>query len=208
MANVRHSADDYAIAALRIIDEQGLDALTMRTLGEAMGIHSTAVYRHFQGRDDLLNAIMDHVIVGMSSRVLWDAPDPRIRLMSMMRALRDALAEHPNLVSAFIQSSGTWESGFEATRASVAALEELGLRGRNLVVAAQMIESYIVGATAFDFAGAPQHLEMRRVRRRALAHPAFDPLTRSPEQMRDVNEDAFIAGCNALLDACVRMAQP
>ena len=208
MANVRHSADDYVLAALAINDEQGMDALTMRSLGEAMHIHGTAVYRHFPRRDDLLSAVMDHVVSGMAARVLWDDPDPRIRLLSMMRALRDSLAEHPNLVSAFIQSSGTWESGFEATRASVAALEELGLKGRNLVVAAQMIESYIVGATAFDYAGAPEHLEMRRVRRRSLAHPAFDPLTRDTEQIHDVNEEAFVAGCNALLDACARMAQP
>lgn len=206
MAAVRHTSDDFVVAALKIIDSQGLDALTMRSLGDAMRIHGTAIYRHFKGREDLLNAVMDRVVAEMSDHVSWEEPDPRTRLLSMMSAIRSGMAEHPNLVSAFVHSSGTMPSAFDVTRSIIDSLEELGLRGRHLAIALQMLESYLVGATAFDYAGAPDHLEIRRVRRRMLSHSAFDPLSRTTKQIHDVNEDAFVAGCNALLDACATMS--
>lgn len=208
MAAVRHTADDFVVAALAIIAEQGLEALTMRSLGDAMRIHGTAIYRHFKGREELLNAVMDRVVAEMADHIAKEEPSPRTRLLSLMRAIRNGMAAHPNLVAAFVNSSGTMPSAFDITHSMVRALEELGLKGRDLVVAQQMLESYLVGVTAYDFAGAPQHLEIRRVRRRMLGHPAFDPLSRTPEQIHDLNEDAFVAGCNALLDACAAMANP
>ena len=53
MAGTRtsHSRADYVAAALAIIDEHGLAGLTTRSLGDRLGVHGTAVYRHFQSID-------------------------------------------------------------------------------------------------------------------------------------------------------------
>ncbi len=205
MAAIRHTADDFVTAALEIIDEQGLDALTMRSLGDAMQVHGTAIYRHFASRDDLVNAVMGRVVQETSTQG-WDDPNPRTRLLAIMRALRATMARHPNLVTPLVNSTGSSPGALEVTKTMVTALEDLGLRRRSIAVALQMLESYMVGATAFDYAAAPEHLEIRRLRRRSLAHAAFDPLSRTTKQIEDINEDAFLAACNALLDACAAMA--
>lgn len=206
MAAVRYTADDFVVAALAIVDEQGIDALTMRSLGDEMRIHGTAIYRHFKGREDLLNAVMDKAAVEIRDHVDLKAPDPRARLLSLMRGVRRGMQDHPNLVATLVNSTGTMPGAFDLTHAFVASLEELGLHPDQLPVALQMLESFMVGATAFDFAGAPDHLEIRRVRRRMLGHAAFDPISRTTDQIHELNEAAFLAGCNALLDACVAMA--
>lgn len=206
MANIRQSTDDYVVAALRIIDEQGLEALTMRSLGEALGAHGTAVYRHFASRDELVNAVMNKVAEQMAGAMTVDEPDPRARLLSLMLAVREGLSAHPNLVSTVVNSTGTVAGATALSYSMIGALEEMGLHGRSLALSLQMIESYLVGATAFDFAGAPEHLEIRRQRRQFIGHPELVALSESQEQVFSINEEAFARGCHALLDTCATLA--
>lgn len=49
-------------AALQIIDDEGLDALTMRRLADDLGAGAASLYRHVANRDELLVEIMDHVL--------------------------------------------------------------------------------------------------------------------------------------------------
>ena len=210
MAGTRtsHSRADYVAAALAIIDEHGLAGLTTRSLGDRLGVHGTAVYRHFQSIDELVDAVLNEVIGQITDGPQTDAGTPRERLTATMVATRRAFAQHPNIIVSFLSSSGLFPRGAEITWRVLNELTAMGLRDRALAEALQMLESYLIGSIAFDFAGAPDHLEIRRVRRRMLAHEAFDPLTRSPEQIGELNESAFVLGCDALLDRCERLASP
>jgi AcrR family transcriptional regulator len=44
-------------AAVRTIDRQGVEALTLRAVGAALGVSRTALYRHFADKDTLLAAV-------------------------------------------------------------------------------------------------------------------------------------------------------
>ena len=46
-----------AAAAVRLIGEDGLDAVTLRGLGSAAGVSRRAPYRHFARKEDLLAAV-------------------------------------------------------------------------------------------------------------------------------------------------------
>lgn len=48
-------------SALSLVDEQGLNALTMRALGQRLGVEAMSVYHHVNGREDLLEAMIDHL---------------------------------------------------------------------------------------------------------------------------------------------------
>src|SRR5690348_8461238 len=48
-------------AALELIDEGGVDALTMRRLGQALARNPMAVYRHAADKDALLDGVVEHV---------------------------------------------------------------------------------------------------------------------------------------------------
>ncbi|WP_260646025.1 helix-turn-helix domain-containing protein, partial [Staphylococcus aureus] len=49
-------------AAFRVTDQIGLQALTLKALGQHLGVDSTAVYRHFRSKDVLLIAMMDRLL--------------------------------------------------------------------------------------------------------------------------------------------------
>lgn len=46
-------------AAVALVDEDGLGALSMRALGARLGVEAMALYRHVDGREDLLEAVVD-----------------------------------------------------------------------------------------------------------------------------------------------------
>ena len=48
--------------AVSLIDEEGLKALTMRRLGEYLGVEGMAIYHHISGREALLDAVVEAVI--------------------------------------------------------------------------------------------------------------------------------------------------
>ena len=48
-------------AAVAIIDAEGVEALTMRRLGQALGRDTMAIYRHAADKDALLDGVVEHV---------------------------------------------------------------------------------------------------------------------------------------------------
>ena len=198
------SREAFADAAITIIDERGFDALSMRALGEELGVHATAVYRHFANKHELVEAALARMLV-VSGAAVPEAGSPRERIAGLMRSLRRAFAQHPNLAlpNLTIQDE---QATVEFVRIALALLREMGLRGRDLVVAYQMLETFSVGTNAYDWGNFPDALEARRRGRRMVGDEAFDQCSRTLESMAAVNDDAFEIGLEALLDACAALA--
>src|ERR1700712_2518028 len=87
--NGRHSRDDVANAALRILDEYGLPDLTMRRLAAALDVQPSALYWHFPNKQTLLAELADRIC----SRGPSAAPAGDWMLVTTAEAtrLRDAL---------------------------------------------------------------------------------------------------------------------
>lgn len=49
-------------AAVLFVDEHGLPALTMRGLGKELGVEAMSLYRYVNGREDLLEGIVDSMV--------------------------------------------------------------------------------------------------------------------------------------------------
>ena len=57
--------EQVLVAALQIIDEDGVEALTMRRLGQALGRNPMGIYRHAADKDALLDGVVEHVLSGL-----------------------------------------------------------------------------------------------------------------------------------------------
>ena len=66
----RLTRDDVLAEAIDLIDQQGLDALTMRNLADRLGVVPMALYRHVSNKDDLMEGVLDRAVAGV------DLPDP------------------------------------------------------------------------------------------------------------------------------------
>jgi len=56
------SRDRILRAALALADEGGIDALTMRKLGQVLGFEAMSLYNHVANKDDVLDGILDLVL--------------------------------------------------------------------------------------------------------------------------------------------------
>src|SRR3954454_16189956 len=89
-------------AALAIADEQGIDALSMRKLAQALGYEAMSLYNHVANKGDLLNGLLDAVLEETetpSPDEPWDAAIG-VSALSVHDALRTHTWAAPLLMSA------------------------------------------------------------------------------------------------------------
>lgn len=207
------TSDTLARAALVFIDEHGVDALTIRALGQQVGMHHTAVYRHYRSKNELLRAVLA-IVIGDAFEQSDSLPeDPEKRLLVIVKGLRKALHSHPAVTAAYllpVETLADSEAVVEIQQMGVQALREMGLEGQDLVVRYQMLESFVFGSSVFDFGGAPDHITSRSRRHKMMADPEFTSLGASEELIDAVTESAFELGLITLVKECVtagRLAQ-
>lgn len=210
MSRGEGTRDLIAAAALAFVDEHGVDALTLRALGQATGMHHTAVYRHFKDRNEVLAAVNALVMAPAIEGIALQDADPRARLLALIREFRATMREHPAVTVSYLLPTATLGDSAPAVTFQsliLAALREFGLRDRALLLHYRILESYVLGASVFDFGGAPDHLEVRRARMRAVGEGAFEEVSRDTRGIDELNEAAFDRGLVVLVDECVRAGQ-
>ena len=90
-------AREIVAAARAILEEEGLDALTMRRIAERLGIRAPSLYKHFPDKESLEAAIISAAFeeqAGVFERAAGEGADPLEPLGAAYR--RFALA-HPHL---------------------------------------------------------------------------------------------------------------
>jgi len=80
-------------AAVDLADRGGIEALSMRKLGQELGVDAMALYRHVHDKDDLLDGVVE-VVVGEIDR-----PPPgdewKAALRDQVMAARQVMLRHP-----------------------------------------------------------------------------------------------------------------
>jgi AcrR family transcriptional regulator len=79
-------------AAIAHADAVGLEALSMRTLAEVLGVAPMALYRHVANRDDLVDGMVD--IVFSEIDLPSSGRDWRAAMRQRAISVRDALSRH------------------------------------------------------------------------------------------------------------------
>ncbi|MDT4937591.1 MAG: TetR/AcrR family transcriptional regulator, tetracycline repressor protein [Pseudonocardiales bacterium] len=88
--------------ALAIIDNEGLDALSMRRLGEELQVNKASLYHHFKNKEAILvgatELALAHITAPRSDSDSW-----RVWMPLNAYLLRKALIAHPELISIMLR---------------------------------------------------------------------------------------------------------
>lgn len=90
----RLSRERIVAAAVELADRDGLDGLSMRRLGQHIGVDPMALYHHIRDKDALLAAMVDHVLSGIPVAPPEDG-DWRQRLRTTVLTARSRMLSHP-----------------------------------------------------------------------------------------------------------------
>jgi AcrR family transcriptional regulator len=92
----RLSRNAIVAAASAVVSREGIGSLTMRRVAEELSSSPMSIYRHVRDKDELLVLLLDHLAAEVPRPRL--PREPRARLLTACRAMRDGLAEHSWIV--------------------------------------------------------------------------------------------------------------
>jgi TetR/AcrR family transcriptional regulator, tetracycline repressor protein len=87
-------------AAIAILDEEGAQALSMRTLAQRLGSGTATLYRHFASRDDLIARVVDTVMGGIDVNTEeLDGLSWQQACETVAHVMFEVLRRHPNVAA-------------------------------------------------------------------------------------------------------------
>jgi TetR/AcrR family tetracycline transcriptional repressor len=136
-------------AALRIVDDEGLDAMTMRRLAATLGVNPMSIYHHLPNKAAVFAGLAELVFADLNNSTPPDAdaaPDWREELMAAARAYRNALRAHPNLALQVLADTAAVSDVVVVTiEPFYRALDRAGLAPRQIFEAVNTLIDFIHG---------------------------------------------------------------
>ena len=140
-------------AALDLINREGLAALNFRRLAAEMGVTTMAPYSYFSGKDEMLAALLEHVLGGLDDRLDATAPwDAQVE--TAMVGLHEELCRNPG-VADLILARSEGERLNDLRDVLVAVTVSAGLDETEATDALRALVSYVLGFAVLTRAGRP-----------------------------------------------------
>lgn len=89
--------------ALRIIDTDGIDALSIRRLGAELKVNGASLYHHFANKEAILVGATELALERTPIDVQSDGSDWKLWMLDGTRQLRDVLVAHPALIPIIVK---------------------------------------------------------------------------------------------------------
>jgi TetR/AcrR family transcriptional regulator, tetracycline repressor protein len=195
------SRDSILEAGLRLIDRDGLDAFSIRRLGDELGYSPMMIYRHVKDKDDLLEQVaslaLGELPVGTGDDLDW-----RERLILVVRELHSGLLQHPGVTEVIMRRPPPLASLDRFREAMLQALHDGGLSPERAVDALTALVCYVLGyAHAYRVRGATdREAEVNRLHR--VSRAEFPRLAELADiYAAHVSDRAFELGLQALVES-------
>ncbi|MFF2088206.1 TetR/AcrR family transcriptional regulator [Nocardia sp. NPDC058176] len=202
------SRDQIVAEAIRLLDEEGFDALSMRKLGARLDAGATSLYTHVANKDELLELVVDRVI----GEIPVPAPDAlrwRAVMHEQAAGVRATMLAHP-WITVVLSSAALSYLGpnmMRLTDSLIAILEVADITDEVVDLAADAIFRFIVGSCSSEAAvlmtiargGLPAEQWVSRQHRRyagQLARSAAATSARVPEKFT-LELDLILDGVDA-----------
>lgn len=214
--------DQIVHAALRLSDREGLDALSMRRLGQELGVAATTLYWHVRNKDEILDLILDEVVgevrdevVDATSRGEIDPADWRATLAATAHALRRVLVRHRNMASLMGERPTFGPKAMEALEWLLGVVRGAGFPDREAILATTTLVNWASGWAVFEVRDpvgpAASEDERQRYLAEMRAYFAQLPADRYPHTTATIGigfevtpDEQFAYGLERLLDGISR----
>ncbi|MEV0297202.1 TetR/AcrR family transcriptional regulator [Nocardia sp. NPDC050710] len=198
-------------AALALLDEGGVAAVSIRSVATRLGVNPNAIYTYVASRADLERAVVERVLGAAQLARLTD-PDPewRTAIIEFALELRTLLLEHPAVATLLMSAPMDGVAARDLGEALLDCLARGGLSAADGARAAYAIMVQTIGSVALEVAETdgkpPLSPESERITLRRTALDTIDgdrwPHTRSSTDVMAqwISADQFAWGLRALLD--------
>jgi AcrR family transcriptional regulator len=141
----RLTTEAVVAAAIAIADADGLSALSMRRVAEAVGVSPMSLYTYVPSKSELVDLMFD--------RALGGAADPgdevagwRARLSFIAHERWKLVERHPWFLDLALHRPPLGPNVLRKAEAALRALDGMGLEPAEMQLAAETLQNYITGA--------------------------------------------------------------
>jgi AcrR family transcriptional regulator len=138
--------DQILAAAIALLDEEGLDGLNMRALGQRLGSAPTAIYWHIKTKDELVQRAGDAIWAEIELPDL-DATDWRTAATDLATGLRGMLLRHAWYGQAFGSHLMSGRGKFRYDDRTLELYERAGFAPPDADRAAGTVLVYVLGTS-------------------------------------------------------------
>lgn len=132
---------------LAVLDRDGLDALTMRRVGQELDTGAASLYVYVANREDLLEAMLDEALAEVSLPTVRRGPWQQ-RLTALVEATIEAMARHERLAFVALGAIPTGRNALLIMDRMIALLKEGGLDDATVAYAVDLLYLHCTAAGA------------------------------------------------------------
>ena len=140
-----------AETALRLVDREGEEAISMRRIARELGVNPSSLYNHVSSRLDLVEEVRglvaSHIDAGAFGEQPWDEA-----VFTWARSYRAAFAPHPQLIPLLMSNASTSPVVMQVYEQFTVAASRSGWADSDILPVLTALESFILGSV-LDMSG-------------------------------------------------------
>jgi AcrR family transcriptional regulator len=201
-------------AAVLLADEDGIESLTMRKLGQRLGVEAMSLYNHVANKDDLLDGVVDLVVSEIDLPA--DATDWKAAMRGRAISAQAVVSRHPWAIALIDSRESSGPARLRYFDWVIGTLRRAGFTLELAVRAFSLLDSYVYGFgrqqlnVSADTDSTPE--EMAEAFLRAIPADEYPYLREMVvEYAMNVGHDEsadFEFGLNLILDGLERLLDP
>lgn len=161
-------------AAVELVDEQGPEALSMRSLAQRLESGTATLYRHFSNRSELVSLVIDQILgeVALDAKELAGMPWQRACIL-FARHMFDALSRHGNVAPLLVGYTPMGPNALANRERCLAMFLDNGFSSADAARAYATLARYVLGF-AIQLSSVPAEPDQRDAELSAAFH-RLDP---------------------------------
>jgi AcrR family transcriptional regulator len=132
-------------AAITLADESGIEALSMRRLGEELGVEAMSLYKHAANKDDILDGIVD--LVASEIELPTIGGDWKAAMRRRATSAHEVLLRHPWATMLIVSRANVGPAMLRYVDATIGCLREAGFSYSMVDHAWNAIDNHVYGFT-------------------------------------------------------------
>lgn len=132
-------------AALSVLDAEGLDAVSMRRVGEVLGVEAMSLYNHVPSKAAILDGLFEVVLMELPAERRTSSWRGWLRERAI--SLRAALLAHPNALPIFSNRPAVTPASISHVESVLERLRGAGFSAPDALRALQVLTAFVVGHT-------------------------------------------------------------
>lgn len=134
--------------ALDLMEGNNADAVSVRALAAELGVGPMAIYTYFRSKDDLYDAVRDHLLSAIPAVPADESWPDQVR--AACRGLRRLMLQHPCLAQLVAARPLSGQETARLTEGLLAVLRSAGLDAETSARAHTTLFTYVLGATSWE----------------------------------------------------------